>query len=128
MSAEDIAILALTCWRENRGGGYAGMQSVANVVTNRVKQRKTSLYAECTRKWQFSSITAESDPQLDLWPSENDPQWIQALQIAQQAADGILPDITLGATSYYATSMTTPPAWAAQMTYTVTIEGQKFYK
>lgn len=128
MSVEDIAILALTCWRENRGGGYVGMQSVANVVVNRKNARSSSLYAECIRPWQFSSMTAKGDPQLATWPDENDPQWIQALNIAQQASEGTLPDITLGATSYYAASMDTPPDWAAQMQFTVTIEGQKFYK
>lgn len=128
MSVEDIAILALTCWRENRGGGYVGMQSVANVVVNRKNARNSSLYTECIRPWQFSSMTAKCDPQLATWPADSDPQWIQALNIAQQASEGTLPDITLGATSYYAASMDTPPDWAAQMQFTVTIEGQKFYK
>ena len=45
-----------------------------------------------------------------------------------QAAAGALEDITGGATSYYALSMTTPPYWAASMTPTVVIAGQKFFR
>lgn len=128
MSAQDIAVVALTCYRENRGGGYAGMQSVANVIVNRASKSGSSLYMICIAPEQFSSLTAKNDPELSLWPVDDDPSWIQALQIAALASAGTLKDITLGATNYYATSMTTPPYWAASMTYTVEIEGQKFYR
>lgn len=128
MTPTDQFMLALTIWRENRGGGFPGMQSVANVIVNRAKARGTSPYQECTRAWQFSSITAKGDPQLGLWPSLGDPSWQLAEGIAQAAANGSLDDITEGATSYYALTMTTPPSWAAAMTETVTVEGQKFFK
>ena len=128
MTINDQFMLALTAWRENRGGGYAGMQSVANVIVNRARHRGTSPYLECVRPWQFSSITAKGDPQLGMFPSESDPTWVTAQSIAQAAANDSLEDITEGATSYYALSMTTPPYWAASMTPTVTIEGQKFFK
>lgn len=121
-------VVALTCWRENRGGGYAGMQSVANVLMNRAAKSGASLYQECIRPEQFSSITSKGDPQLTLWPHETEPAWIQACQIAADAVAGTLKDITLGATNYYAASMAEPPGWAAEMQFTVTIEGQKFYR
>ncbi len=128
MTIADQILIAITIWRENRGGGYAGMQSVANVILNRASHRGTSAYEECVRPWQFSSMTAKGDPQLILWPSPSDTAWQTAQGIAQAAADGTLPDITGGATSYYALTMTTPPSWAASMTHTVTIEGQTFFK
>jgi len=128
MTIQDQFLLALTCWRENRGGGLTGMQSVANVILNRAAARKTSPYVECVRPWQFSSITAKGDPELTLWPATTDPQFAIALELASDAAVGTLADITGYATSYYALSMTTPPAWAAQMTKTVEIEGQVFFK
>ena len=128
MSAQSTAITALTCWRENRSGGYAGMQSVANVIVNRSRHSGASLYTECTRRLQFSSITAHNDPQLALWPIEGDPEWIQALQIAAAADAGELKDITLGSTNYYAASLDPVPSWAAEMTFTVQIAGQKFYR
>lgn len=101
------------------------MQSVLNVLANRAAQRKTSVYAEAVRKMQFSSMTAPGDPELTLFPTPTDPQWIEALTLA-----GIdnLEDITGGATFYYAASMSHPPTWTAAMTQTCEIEGQLFFK
>lgn len=101
MTPDDIFLTKLTAWRENRGGGYAGMQSVVNVILNRAQKRASSPYAECIRPLQFSSITAKGDPELNLWPLPADPQWKIASSIVQDAADGNLDDITGGATLYY---------------------------
>jgi len=128
MTIADQFMMALTAWRENRGGGQAGMQSVVNVICNRAKTRKTSPYVECCKPWQFSSITAKGDPELTLWPAPGDAQWQIAQALAEMAANDTLGDITGGATSYYALTMTTPPAWAATMTKTVEIQGQVFFK
>ena len=102
MTIQDEVILALTAWRENRGGGTAGMQSVMNVILNRAAKRATDAYTECIRPMQFSSMTAHGDPELTLWPADADPQWQTALQMAQRASTGSLPDLTGGATLYYA--------------------------
>lgn len=131
-------------WRENRGAGEEGMQSVANVVMNRVKQRGTDAYAECTRAEQFSSITAKGDPELNLWPSDGDAQWFAALLMAAEAAAGTLKDITNGATLFYAphsvkpskpyrwldgTMVPFPASWnAAAVTPLCSIGGQLFFK
>ncbi|WP_420239248.1 cell wall hydrolase [Telmatobacter bradus] len=102
MRALDQVILALTIWRENRSGGQLGMHSVASVILNRAAQRKTSVYYECVRPWQFSSLTAHGDPELAIWPEEKDAFWLAAQEVAVQAATGVLADITHGATMYYA--------------------------
>jgi len=102
MRIQDQVVLALTIWRENRGGGIPGMQSVANVIVNRATRNKTSAFAECVKPWQFSSITAKGDPELTLWPKDDDVRWAQALDLAEQAASGALQDITGGALLYYA--------------------------
>jgi len=128
MTIADQFVLALTAWRENRGGGVPGMQSVANVIMNRAAKRRTDAYTECVRPMQFSSLTAKGDPELTLWPADNDPQWLEAIALAGQAAVGTLEDITDGATSYYALTMTSPPYWASSMTPTVVIQNQQFYK
>jgi len=128
VTPQDIAIGALTAWRENRGGGAAGMQSVINVLVNRAKARGTSVYAEAIRPKQFSSMTYPMDPNLILFPVEHDLEWAMALTMMEQAERGSLEDITGGATSYYAKSMKTPPYWAASMTKTVEIENQIFFK
>jgi hypothetical protein len=104
------------------------MQSVINVLQNRVKARGTDIYTEATRRKQFSSMTAYGDPNLPLYPAPGDEQWAQALTLMYQAKTGALDDITGGATNYYALSLGTPPYWAASMTKTVIIEGQVFFR
>lgn len=111
-------------WRENRGGGTAGLTSVLNVLQNRAAKRKTDVYSEAVRRLQFSSMTAPGDPNLVLFPADNDPQWQEALVLAAQGP--ALADITGGATSYYAVSMLQPPYWAASMKETCRIAGQIF--
>lgn len=128
MNVSDQFMLALTAWRENRGGGRTGMQSVMNVVMNRAAKSHETPYQVCVARLQFSSITARADPQLVNWPLPADPQWQTALALAESAVNGELADITNGATSYYALSMKVPPYWAASMTPTAEIAGQKFFR
>lgn len=144
MTIQDQVILALTVWRENRGGGRAGMQSVANVIMNRAARHKTSPYAECVKPLQFSSETAKGDPELTLWPAGDDPQWEQALDLAELAAAGVLDDITNGADLYYAPkgqawtkrftlpnglAIVFPDHWNANaVQYVCTVAGQVFFR
>ena len=131
MTVQDQAIAALTIWRENRGGGIPGMQSVLNVIMNRAKKRGTDVYTEAVRKWQFSSMTAPGDANLILYPAGSDPQWQQALALTKQADAGTLEDITGGATSYYAPAGMPDgkaPDWVATMTQTAVIAKQIFFK
>jgi len=102
MNIQDEVLLALTVWRENRGGGVSGMQSVANAICNRARKRGESVYQICTAPKQFSSISVQADPESALWPGEEDPQWQIALNFASLASVGELEDITHGATIYYA--------------------------
>ena len=109
------------------------MQSVINVLQNRAQKRNTSLYAEAVRPVQFSSIApppslTAAQSEAAVWPVEGDSLYAVAEQMVSQALAGELPDITGAATNYYALSMKTPPAWAASMTPTVTIQGQAFFK
>ena len=126
MTMQDQIIGSLCAWRENRGGGTPGLTSVLNVLQNRAAKRKTDVYSEAVRRLQFSSMTAPGDPNLVLFPADNDPQWQEALVLAAQGP--ALADITGGATSYYAVSLTPPPYWAASMTRNCTIAGQVFLK
>ena len=123
-----IVVGAITAWREDRGGGCNGMQAVLNVLHNRAIVHKTSVYTEATRPMQFSAMTAPHDPELTLWPAPGDENFKDALELAVKAQAGGLEDITNGAVSYYATSMKTPPYWAATMTRTAQIGGQIYFK
>ena len=109
----DVSRTALTAWRENRGGGLAGMQSVVNAIANRSKRDRVSFAAECARRLQFSSMTAAGDPELTLWEPDGDAQAAQALDLAACALAGTLKDITGGAVDYYA-----PRSIRSDKTYT----------
>ena len=132
MTEQDLLMGQLCAWRENRGGGHTGMQSVLNVLQNRAKRDGTSIAFEALKKWQFSSMTAPGDPQLDRGPNTLEAvdiaTWQLAYELAMEAIEGNLEDITDGAVNYYAESMSPPPSWAASMIYTVTIASQKFFK
>ena len=144
MSVADQFLLALTAWRENRGGGIAGMQSVINVICNRARRHGTTPYAECVRRLQFSSITAVGDPELILWPAQDDAQFAQAQQLVNEAASGVLQDITGGAVDYYAPhaiesdktitlpdgrTVPFPAHWnQAAVTFTTEVANQLFFK
>lgn len=128
MTELDIVSMALCAWKENRSHGKQGMQSVINVIVNRAADRNQSPYAVVYAPLQFSSMSYQHDPQLLLQPAEDDEEWVTAKYLAQSASMNMLPDITQGATNYYATSMPMPPQWAAKMKFTVAIGDQRFYK
>lgn len=119
------------------------MQSCGNAAMNRAAARNTSPYEECVRPLQFSSITAPGNPELNLWPSSSDPQWLTAQALASSAVTGELADITDGSTLYYAPggikSAKTitisgkvypfPEDWnEAAVEFTVAINGQFFFR
>jgi hypothetical protein len=128
-----ISIPALCAWRENRGGGQAGMRSVVNVLQNRAIKNNTSLYAEATKKEQFTSISPPpemkaKESEADIWPVEGDPQYAVAEQMVNQALACDLTDITGGATLYYAADASRPDWNFAELTQTAIIAGQIFFK
>lgn len=128
-TAWEIAIAALCAWRENRGGDKLGMQSVLNSLCNRAAFKKTSLATEALKKLQYSSMTAPGDPNLVLFPDKTDTRFQLALAMAEQAVAGTLPDITGGATHYYALSMSKPPYWVTSTAVqTAQIQNQVFFK
>ena len=150
-STVDQVIGALCAWRENRGGGLPGMQSVINVLMNRALKRGTSVYAEATRWEQFSSMNAPANAQQSTWPtpvnSADWAAWQTALSLVSQAAADTLADITNGATLYYAANLPLnehrqgktftlpsgqvlpfPDGWNPTVVhYVVTIAGQVFF-
>jgi len=100
-SHADYAFTSLCIWREARGEGQAGMTAVACVLRNRVHKNNSTYFAEVTKPWQFSSITAKGDPQLGLFPGATDGLWTTAQLTAGNVIDGDVQDITNGATLYW---------------------------
>ena len=138
MTQLEVAIPALCAWRECRGGGTAGMQSVINVLQNRARKNNTSLYIEATKYEQFTSIAPPAGmtaqySEADLWPEPtNSVDWLDygiAEFMVNKAIQGTLNDLTEGATMYYAASMKEPPKWDfTKLQATVEIANQKFFK
>lgn len=143
MTIQDQVISALTAWRENRQPPYqADLQSIINVIMNRAAATGDSPYHVCTQHAQFSSISMMG-PEADLWPVDNDPQWLLALSLVAQEVAGTLADLTDGSTLYYAplsiqttakitlpagTIVPFPQGWnAAVVKYQVRIGNQLFF-
>lgn len=98
MTIQDQVVSALTAWREQRGFGTSGLQSIINVIVNRAAKTGDSAYQVCTQHAQFSSISMPG-PEAYLWPQPTDPQWLEALALVQTDD---LADLTNGSTLYYA--------------------------
>lgn len=92
---------ALCLWREARGEGIDGMTAVGCVIANRVKKHGTSFEAVVMQRMQFTSMTDQHDPEYHLLPKENDAEWPEAKLLAQEIIDGVIDDVTDGATLYW---------------------------
>lgn len=113
----DQEVVAKTIWGEARGEGDIGMQAVANAIRNRVNSGTTwwghDFRTVCLKPFQFS-CWLRSDPNrpLLLIANNQDHGYPEAMDIANRAMDGSLPDLTDGAVNYFSTSMPRAPAWA----------------
>ena len=112
---EPVDTLARTLWGEARGEGGSGMQAVANVILNRAGAPRwwgRDIVSVCRAPWQFSCWNV-NDPNLPMMKRVTTADhWFRvALDIADRAVLGNLPDLTSRADHYYATWIP-PPHWA----------------
>lgn len=129
---EQIDYMARTAWGEARGEGINGMQAVINVIMNRVKAG--SWYGATPKdvvlkKSQFS-VWNKNDPNYTkmLAVTEDDKDFVQAVNLATLAWKHNLPDITNGATNYLALkSLSKIPSWVASMEEVAVIGNHTFY-
>jgi spore germination cell wall hydrolase CwlJ-like protein len=129
----DLDAVARTLWGESRGETKEGKIAVAWVIKNRVLSPKTwwgKDYASvCRAKYQFSCWNVNDPNFAFLSGSRVIPK--SEYQECEDAALLVLahyqPDITLGATHYYAKSIAAP-AWTKDATRTVQIGSHIFYK
>jgi len=129
--------LARTIWGEARGEGYEGMQSVANVVMNRLEIARNSVAKArqfggtvdeiCKKPYQFSAWNVR-DPNFAkmMNVTENDQAYTAALEIADRALRGTLPDITGGADHYHTQAVN--PSWSRGETVIAQIGAHNFFK
>jgi hypothetical protein len=127
----DQEVLAMTAYGENRGGGVVGMTSVLNVIMNRANHPSWwgNSPRDCCLKPEQFDVWDQNDPNYQIILSVNsiDAVYAQALDLAGQALNGSLADITKGATYYFANSMEQKPYWAKGHTPCAVIAGQQFY-
>lgn len=119
MTDPNVDILARTLYGEARGEGKAGMEAAANVILNRAALASKhphfgdgTIAGACKAPWQFSCWN-HNDPNLFIIDkiTDADPVFAQCLEIASDAANGLLEDNTNHATYYYARGSKEPP-WA----------------
>lgn len=127
--------LARTIYGEARGENDDGKQAIANVVMNRVAFYDEhehfglgSVASACKAPYQFSCWN-QNDPNCEVISSitSDDSVFAQCQQIAEDAINGLLDDLTNGATYYYVTG-SPEPKWAIGHTPCAIIGHHQFYK
>lgn len=140
--SQDVDALARTIWGEARGEGWTGMQAVANVVMNRVGVSISSggywwgntVRDICQRRsgnvYQFDAWNTNGPNYAQMMAATiSTPGFSDALELATRAVAGNLPDITRGATNYYAPAgVLSVPAWARGQVAIAEIGGHVFYR
>jgi len=128
-SDADRTFLALCVWREARGEQRDGKIAVAYSIMNRMASKSwgNTVMAVLFQRLQYSSLTYYSDPQLATWPKDNDPSWLECLEIAEAVMYNQLPNPIGGADSYHDTSIL-PPKWATPDNFVAQIGRLRFYQ
>ncbi len=65
---DDLNNAILCVWKKARGDGYAAINAVAHVISNRIGARGfvSTLYQVIYGKYQFSSMSISTDPEYNL--------------------------------------------------------------
>lgn len=111
----NLDTLARTLYGEAESGDRADAHAIANVIMNRVALPNwpNNVAGVCMQAWQFSCWNADNPRRQHLLSADpaSAPWLKECYEIARQAIDGTLPDITTRSTHYYATYIK-PPRWA----------------
>lgn len=107
-----------------------GMVAVYNVLQNRAKIKKDSLYDQAMKPKQFSCWNADEFDGMSrgdrVKKAKSHPKWEDAVRIVR-SGDAVA-DTTGGATHYYRRDMKNPPDWASTGQKTVVIGKHIFFK
>lgn len=129
----NVSQLALVIWREARGEPRLGKLAVAYSILNRVARPTWwghDIPTVIWKKWQYSSMTADGDPQLALLPTPYKPEgwdaYEECLEVAFRAYFREEANPAPGADSYYAWTIK-PPKWADPQLFVAEIGGHRFY-
>lgn len=112
-------LFALCMWREARGESLRGKQLVADVIRNRVTDKRwpDTIQAVILQPKQFSAFNA-GDPNAVKFPLAEDTDWLECLAVADAVMAAASPITT--ANSYHVEGLI--PAWA-DASKIVAIEG-----
>jgi len=125
----DVAFSALCLWREARSEPREGKIAVMWSIMNRLTSPSwgNTLMAVLFQRLQYSSLTYYLDPQLALWPTDNDASWQEALEIADGVIEAKIENPISGADSYFSDSIVRPK-WASDQTFVKKIGRHEFHK
>lgn len=139
-NSESLDILARTLYGEARNEGDTGIKAVACVIMNRVKEQKSmwgkNVKQVCLKPWQFSCWNPRNGLSLNdknivanyqsmMKATDADPSFMRCKQIASEALNGSLIDITGGATYYHTTAI--KPKWAKGVEPIKVVASHAFY-
>jgi spore germination cell wall hydrolase CwlJ-like protein len=122
-------LLALVVWREARGEGYHAQVAVAYSILNRVEKPSwwgRTLAQVIAKKWQYSSMTAPTDPQLIKFPVQPDASFEQVMDVVEAVVTRSVGNPAPHADSYYDTSIPAPK-WATDDCFVAQIGTLRFY-
>lgn len=126
--SDEVAIRTL--WQEARGEGAEGLNAVAHVILNRMRDGRWGGTAASVCLWrsQFSGwLSTDPNFHLACGMLATDPA-LAPCATAWGAAQTEATDPTDSACFYYATSMASPPVWSMGMIETVAIGRHKFFR
>jgi N-acetylmuramoyl-L-alanine amidase len=131
VSDDPADIMARTLYGEARGEGREGIEAVAAVIMNRVRNPRwwgIDVVSVCQKPWQFSCWN-DGDPNRAklLAVTAADPQFQECQAIAHDALNGVLVDPTSNADSYFDTIIQ-PPSWAIGRLPVYLIGDLRFYR
>ena len=124
---DEKLLLAVCMYGEAASESYLGKFAVGCVVRNRVLT--PGWWGDSYRRvilapWQFSCFN-EGAPTLKMMRAPKGDAWADCLKAAQAILDGE-PDVTAGATHYFAEYIK-KPEWANRMVKTAKIGRHEFY-
>jgi N-acetylmuramoyl-L-alanine amidase len=107
-----VDILARTLYGESEVRDETDARAIASVVMNRARVRRQTVEKVCLAPKQFSCWNEEADRSRLMKVTPETNSWAATcFKIAEAYAEGGAPDITNGATHYYATYIKAPK-WA----------------
>lgn len=113
----DLQAMALCVWKEARGEGELGMKAVADVISNRASKWYVNanhpVHEAVYAKNQFTSMSVPSDPEFNLEPKPDDPQYRFCTSICKPILDEQMSDVTNGAL-YYCNPKEATSGWFAE--------------